>query len=413
MLRRGFWLSLLLVLGLAGLAGPAMAAETADYFQGKTVTYVVATSPGGGYDAYGRLVARYMEKHLPGSTFIVRNKPGAGHIIGTNLIYTSKPNGLTIGTFNIGIVYSQLVGGKGVKFDLRKMSFLGKAASSSRVLITSVSSGVNDIAALSDPKRAVKFAMSGVGSAAYTELQLLKFTFGLNLKLLFGYTTSNVILAMLRKEVEGRLSDYESYLQFIQTGKGQYILRFGDKVPDVLKNVPRAMTYAKTPAARSVVNLITSQGALARVTAGPPGIKPGRLKVLRAAYRQALTDPKLLSDAKKMRRSINPLFGDDVLKLIKQSLNQPPEVVALLDKVANVKPDTVTFNSPILKIKRKGRILTLRDKSGKEVTTRISGSRTKVYIAGKKTRRSKLKVNMKCKISYYGPGKEAVSVACD
>lgn len=411
MYRRSLGLSLVLVLALAG---PAMAAETAEYFDGKTVTYVVATSPGGGYDAYGRLIARYMEKHLPGSTIIVRNIPGAGHIIGTNMIYKSKPNGLTIGTFNIGIVYSQLVGGKGVRFDLRKMSFLGKAASSSRVLITSVNSGIDSIAGLRDPKRAVKFAMGGVGSAAYTELQLLRFTFGFNLKLLFGYNTNTVTLAMMRNEVEGRLSDYESYLQFIQTGKGKFILRFSDggKVPDILKNVPSAMTYAKTPAAKAVVNLIASQGALARVTAGPPGIKPGRLKVLRAAYRKALTDPRLLSDAKKMRRSIDPLFGDDVLKLIHQSLNQPPEVVALLDRVANVKPDTITFNSPILKIKRKGRVLTLRDKSGKEVTTRISGSRTKVYIAGKKTRRSKLKVGMKCKISYYGPGKEATSVAC-
>lgn len=409
--HRGLWLSLPLVLGLAG---PAMAASTAaDYFKGKTVTYVVATSPGGGYDAYGRLIARYMEKHLPGSTIIVRNIPGAGHIIGTNMIYKSKPNGLTIGTFNIGIVYSQLVGGKGVRFDLRKMSFLGKAASSSRVLIISVNSGIDSFDALRNSKRPVKFAMSGVGSAAYTELQLLKTTFGLNLRLLFGYSTNTVTLAMMRKEVEGRLSDYESYLQFIQTGKGKFILRFGEAAPDALKNVPRAMTYAKTAEAKAVVNLITSQGALARVTAGPPGIKPDRLKVLRAVYRKALTDPRLLSDAKKMRRSIDPLFGDDVLKLVYKSLNQPPQVVALLDKVANVKPDTVSFTSPILKIKRKGRILTLRDKSGTEVTTRISGSRTKVSIAGKKTRRSKLKVGMKCKISYYGPGKEAVSVACE
>jgi len=410
MYRRSLGLSLALVLGLAGTA---MAAETADHFNGKTITYVVATSPGGGYDAYGRLVARYMEMNLSGSTIIVRNIPGAGHIIGTNMIYKAKPNGLTIGTFNIGVVYPQLRGARGVRFDLRKMSFLGKAASSTRVLIISVNSGIDSFETLRDAKRPVKFAMSGVGSAAYTELQLLKATFGLKLKLLFGYTTSNVTLAMMRNEVEGRLSDYESYLQFIQTGRGKYILRFGEFAPDILKDVPRAMTYAKTPAAKAVVKLITSQGALARVTAGPPGIKPGLLKVLRTAYRKALTDSRLLSDAKKMRRSISPLFGDDVLKLVYQSLNQPPEVVALLGDLANVKPDTVNFSSPILKIKRGGRILTLRDKSGKEVTTRISGSRTKVSIGGKKTRRAKLKVGMKCKISYYGPGKEAVSVACE
>ena len=77
--------------------------EGAAFFDGKTVTYIVATAPGGGYDTNGRLVAEYMQKHLPGSTFIVQNMPGAGHLIGTNYIYASEPDGLTIGTFNTGL----------------------------------------------------------------------------------------------------------------------------------------------------------------------------------------------------------------------------------------------------------------------------------------------------------------------
>ena len=86
--RRGF-LQPPLAAGLA--ASPAPAQTGADFYKGKTVTYIVATSPGGGYDLYGRLVAEFMQKYLPGSTFVVKNLPGAGHLVGTNTIYASSP----------------------------------------------------------------------------------------------------------------------------------------------------------------------------------------------------------------------------------------------------------------------------------------------------------------------------------
>ena len=87
---------------LVGARAAAAAESAQDFYKGKTISYIVATSPGGGYDTYGRLVARYMNKYLPGSKIIIRNLPGAGHVIGANTIYASKPDGLTIGTFNTG-----------------------------------------------------------------------------------------------------------------------------------------------------------------------------------------------------------------------------------------------------------------------------------------------------------------------
>ncbi len=119
--------------GMSALAPSAMAQTGAEFFKGKTVTYIVSTSPGGGYDLYGRLVAEFMQRYLPGSTFVVKNLPGAGHLVGANTIYASKPDGLTIGTFNTGLIYNQLIGLDGVKFDLNKMSWIGKAASDPRV----------------------------------------------------------------------------------------------------------------------------------------------------------------------------------------------------------------------------------------------------------------------------------------
>src|SRR5690242_21888590 len=119
----------LVAAGTALAALPALAQDGVDFYKGKTVTYIVATAPGGGYDLYGRLVAEYMQKYLPGSTFVVKNVPGAGHLIGANTIYASKADGLTLGTFNTGLIYNQLIGREGVRFDLTKMAWIGKAAS--------------------------------------------------------------------------------------------------------------------------------------------------------------------------------------------------------------------------------------------------------------------------------------------
>jgi tripartite-type tricarboxylate transporter receptor subunit TctC len=125
---------------VAGLgSGIALADEAADFYKGKTVTYIVATAPGGGYDTNGRLITEFMQKHLPGSTFVVQNMPGAGHLIGTNYIYASDPDGLTFGTFNTGLIYGQLAGDPGIKFDLTKMSWIGKVSSDPRVIVVSIS----------------------------------------------------------------------------------------------------------------------------------------------------------------------------------------------------------------------------------------------------------------------------------
>src|SRR3954467_15291700 len=135
-----------------GFPSAALAQSEADFFKGKTVNYIIATAPGGGYDYYGRLVAEYMQKHIPGSTFVVRNVPGAGHIVGANTIYASKPDGLTIGTFNTGLIYNQLVGLDGLKADLTKMSWLGKASTDPRAVVISVNSPIKTFADLQASK---------------------------------------------------------------------------------------------------------------------------------------------------------------------------------------------------------------------------------------------------------------------
>ena len=165
-------------------------AQAQGYYEGQTITYIIATEPGGGYDTYGRLIGRYLGEKLGAEAVVFQNLPGAGHIIGANTLFASPPDGLTIGTFNTGLIYGQLVGAEGVQFDLGQMSWIGKATSDPRVMVTTTQSGFESFDALHDAEGPHLFAAAGVGSASYTETQLLARALGLDVEVIAGLTAT-------------------------------------------------------------------------------------------------------------------------------------------------------------------------------------------------------------------------------
>jgi tripartite-type tricarboxylate transporter receptor subunit TctC len=324
-MKKTFALSLAGV-ALCALSAPAFAQDGAAFFKGKTVTYIVATAPGGGYDTYGRLVADFMQKHLPGSTFVVRNMPGAGHLVGTNAINASKPDGLTIGTFNTGLIYNQLINADGVRFDLSKMSWIGKAASESRVVAIASQSPIKtwqDFVALTAP---VNFAVAGPGSASYVETIMLANVLKLPVRVQTGYNGTDDQLAMRRGEIVGSIASRSSYDQFVRNGYGRLIAQIGGND----KNLPQLSEVVTDPKAKELLALIESTGEIARLTAGPPAIPAPQLNALRAAYKQAMEDKELIARAEKIGLPVEPLYGDDITKMINAALKQSPDTIALL-----------------------------------------------------------------------------------
>jgi tripartite-type tricarboxylate transporter receptor subunit TctC len=309
-------------------ASPAFAQSGAVLFKGKTVTYIVSTATGGGYDSYGRLVAEYMQRYLPGSTFIVKNMPGAGHLIGANAIYASKPDGLTIGTFNTGLIYNQVIKQEGVKFDLEKMSWIGKAASDPRVIAIANQSSIKAYKDLLEQKELINFATAGLGSASYVETTMLTSALKLPIKILTGYNGTDDQLAMRRGEIVGAIASRSSWEQFVKNGYGHFIAQIGGSE----KDLPQLAPQITNPSGKTLIALVQSQGDIARLTAGPPGIPKEQLSTLREAYRKALEDKELLEKARKLGLPIEPLYGDDVLMKVKEALNQSPDTIALLKK---------------------------------------------------------------------------------
>ena len=398
------------LLGLSLLVSPAAAQSGADFFKGKTITYVVATAPGGGYDLYGRLVAEYMQRHLPGSTIIVRNVPGAGNIVGTNLVYASKPDGLTIGIFNTGLIYAQMVERPGIRFDLTKMSWLGKASSDPRVITINAQSPIKSFQELMAVKEPVNFSTGGIGGSAYIETMMLTQALKLPIKMLSGYYGGDDYGAMRRGEVTGTISSRSTWEQFVKNGYARFIAQIGGSatdVPQLRDLVPNADAKAK-----ALIALVQSQGDLQRITAGPPGIPQDRLDALRAAYRKALEDPELQARAAKLDRPVDPAYGDEVLEAVKAALNQPPETIALLKQTLaeaeGATPPTVT--GVVAEWDGRSKI-TLKLHEGDTFNAEVSGSRTEVTMGGQKSPRENIKIGMTCTVQAPSGG-EAKSVAC-
>lgn len=393
-----------------GLAASTAAAQTgADFYKGKTVTYIVSTNPGGGFDLYGRLISEYMQKHLPGSTFIVKNVPGAGHLIGTNTIYASKPDGLTIGTFSTGLLYNQLVKLDGVQFDLTKMSWIGKASSDPRVMTLGAQVPVKTFKELQEHKQTLNFATSGIGSAAYVETVMLTRALKLPAKILTGYQGTDDQLAIRRGEVQASISSRSSWEQFVKNGFGHFIVQIGGDQ----KDVPQLMDLVTDPAAKALVALVQSQGDITRLTAGPPGIPQDRLDALRGAYRKAMEDPELQAKAAKLERPLEPAYGEDVARMVKAALTQSPETIALLKEALQPPKQAAGPATKGAVAEWNGRTkIVLKLDDGKTFAAEVSGSRTEVTIGGQKSAREGLKVGMTCAI--VGPnGGEAKSINCN
>jgi tripartite-type tricarboxylate transporter receptor subunit TctC len=314
------------------------AAVTPDfgYFKGKTITYIVSTQPGGGYDTYARVIGKYIQKNIPGSTVIIKNVPGAGNIVGANEIYLAKPNGLTIGTFNTGLIYSQIIGGQGIRFDLSKYSWIGKASSQTRVFCVVANSQYKTFKDILESKEPVKMSATGVGGQDYNEALLVAAATGAPLKVIPGYSGRENEMAMLRGEVVGQLGSYQGLVSFLKAKEGRVLLQLGAKRHKELPDVPLASELNLSAKNKQIIDIIDGMAELSRLTAAPPKMLPERLEVLKIAYRKALTDNALITEFERVGLDVEPAFGEDVARLVKKAVDQPPENIALLKRILKI-----------------------------------------------------------------------------
>jgi tripartite-type tricarboxylate transporter receptor subunit TctC len=177
------------------------------FYQGKSIKLIVGSPAGSNYDAYGRLIAPYLRKHIAGNPdVIVQNMGGAGSVIAANHVYRlAAPDGLTLLSILPAIYFDQLVGRKEVQFDYAKFSWIGSTDRSNNLLIMRADTPYKTIHDVRGASQLPKCAATGTGSIAYYMPKLLEETIGAKFEIVVGYPGGpDMDLAVERGEVQCR-----------------------------------------------------------------------------------------------------------------------------------------------------------------------------------------------------------------
>ena len=322
----------LALLGALALA-PLLAAAQPN-FAGKTITIIVGYKPGGGYDGTARMLARHLPQHIPGKpTVIVQNMPGGNSIIAANHMYNvAKPDGLTIGTFNRNLPIAQLTGVQGVKFDITKFAWIGSAANETTILAIRDDLPYKTFADLRKAKEPVVIGSTGPGANTYDFPLLLKDMLGLNFKIVSGYSSSaDIMLAVERKEVDGRAGSYSSIQPFIDRKLVRPVIR-ARSTDKRLQQLPLDEDFAPNPRAKAIMALRSAPEQIARPYVLPPNTPADIVKAMRDAFAATISDPATQAEAKKTQQDLEFTSGDEAEKILKEVLSQPKDIVAQFSK---------------------------------------------------------------------------------
>lgn len=301
----------------------------APYYEGKTINIIVGFSPGGGYDRLSRILAKHLPKYIPGKpTVLVQNVPGAGSMIAANQIYNlTKPDGLNIGIFNRGMPFAQLMKAEGVKFDLKKFSWIGSAAVETATLALRTDLPFKTVDDILKAKEPIMIGSGGGPSDSNTQfIVLLKEFLKINMKIINYPASPEVMLAVERKEVDGRGASWSSTKPFYERGLVRSWIRGRFSEPGI-ENLPVDENLTTDKIGKTLMAMRSSADGIGRPYVTAPNTPANIMNILRDAWAKVLKDAELKEDVKKNMMEVQFVPPEECLKLVNYVLDQPPDIV--------------------------------------------------------------------------------------
>ena len=337
---------IVLVAAISCAPANAIHAQGDPFYKGKTIRVIVGFTPGGFYDRWARLIARYMPKYIPGNPeMIIQNMPGASSVIAANYVYNvSKGDGLTILVPINSLYLDQLVERKEAQFDVRKFEWIGTQEKAPVMLYFRSDSPFKSVADIIKAGEPPKCGSTGTASTGYLLAKLLEENLRAKIHTVTGYPGgSEIDVAVERGEIICRGMDIpphfgrEPFDSWHKRGFDRHILQGGPKRDPRMADVPtlfELMDQYKTPeAGRRLTRIILASGDFGRPMVAAPGTPTDRVKLLRDAYTKAMRDPDLVAEAQKGRMDMDPSSGEELQALSKEIMDQPREVIDRVKKI--------------------------------------------------------------------------------
>lgn len=332
------WLSALIAMfsmALALAAAPASAQSVEEFYKDRTLTIYAGFPPGGGYDAYSRIVARHIGKHIPGNpSTVVVNRPGAGSMLLTNELFNILPrDGSVIGISAYGMPTEPLFGTKEAKYDPREFNWLASANKEVSICVTWHTSPVKTWQDMLTHE--ITMGASGPGGETFTHPRIINHVLGTKMKVVSGYPGGKPInLAIERGEVDGRCglpwsSAKSRNADWLEEKKVNILLQMATEKHPELADVPLILDLAEKQEDKDALEFLFAALEFGRAFTAPPEVPADRVAALRAAFMAMFEDPEFLADAEKQHLEINPVSGERIAALIDKLYEASPETVAL------------------------------------------------------------------------------------
>jgi tripartite-type tricarboxylate transporter receptor subunit TctC len=327
-------LALMLFSAGCGQAPRSDEAGGGDFYRGKTVSIIVGSGAGGGFDTTARLVSRHIARHIPGEpTVIVVNMPGGGGLVAANHVFSAAAkDGTIVGLFHEAQMMNQLTGGEGVNFDLRQFNWLGSSYDDPNVCLVRSDAHVSFKDLIG---RAASIAVGGTGpgSNTYDAPRVLAAATGANIRAVAGYpTTNDVRVGVERGEIQGMCLGWESVQsasgEWLKDGYAKVIVQNGTMRHSDLPEVPLALEFANDDDSRTLLRLVDAPGAMAKPFALPPGVDSARVQIMRDALQATYRDPAFLEEAKVMNLEFQPKTADQIQQILNDVLATPSDIAA-------------------------------------------------------------------------------------
>ncbi len=330
-MMRGSRVRTLAVVMTLALMPAAATAQTGSEF--RTISIVVGSSAGGGYDTYARILARHIGRHIPGQpNIIVQNMPGASSLKAVQYLDSSAPkDGSVMAAFNPGLLNESLLNADKIRFKFTDAAWVG---SITRDLRTCYAWAATGIKTFDDLRRYKQFNIGAPaqGTSSYVNAAVLKNMFGIAVRHVTGYAGSaEQRLAIERGELDGDCGAWSSVPpDWISNRKVNPVISFAPvQIPGLPPGVPFAGDLAPSQEAKEVLNLLMNADALGRPFVVSKQVPADRLAILRTAFDATTKDAQFLAETEKLDLPVvGPISGLEAEQLVASIYAASPRLIA-------------------------------------------------------------------------------------